>query len=83
MHAPDSGPYLWGDVRSLTLDTVGFAEALLEDKKVAVMPGEALGVPGYIRLGYISDDVATLREGIRRIIEFGDAYAAHAAAGKR
>jgi aspartate aminotransferase len=65
------------------LDTVGFAEALLEDKKVAVMPGEALGVPGYIRLGYISDDVATLREGIRRIIEFGDAYAAHAAAGKR
>jgi aspartate aminotransferase len=47
------------------------------------MPGEALGMPGYIRLGYISDDVATLREGIRRIIEFGDAYAARAAAGKR
>ena len=83
MHAPDSGPYLWGDVRSLTLDTVGFAEALLEDKKVAVMPGEALGVPGYIRLGYISDDVATLREGIRRIIEFGDAFVAHKAADRR
>jgi aspartate aminotransferase len=83
MHAPASGPYLWGDVRSLTLDTVGFAEALIEEQKVAIMPGDALGVPGYIRLGYISDDVATLREGIRRIIEFGDAYAAHAAAGKR
>lgn len=83
MHAPDSGPYLWGDVRSLTLDTVAFAEALLEDKRVAVMPGEALGVPGYIRLGYISDDVATLREGIRRIIEFGDAFAAHEAADRR
>jgi aspartate aminotransferase len=76
MHAPASGPYLWGDVRSLTLDGVGFAEALLEKKQVAVMPGEALGVPGFIRLGYISDDVATLRDGIRRIIEFGDAYAA-------
>jgi aspartate aminotransferase len=76
MHAPASGPYLWGDVRSLTLDGVGFAEALLEEKQVAVMPGEALGVPGFIRLGYISDDVATLRDGIRRIIEFGDAYAA-------
>jgi len=83
MQAPDSGPYLWGDVRSLTLDTVAFAEALLEEKRVAVMPGEALGVPGYIRLGYISDDVATLREGIRRIIEFGDAFAAHEAADRR
>jgi aspartate aminotransferase len=83
VRAPDSGPYLWGDVRSLTLDTVGFAEALLEDKNVAVMPGEALGEPGHVRLGFISDDVATLREGIRRIIEFGDAFAARVAAGKR
>ena len=72
MHAPASGPYLWGDVRSLTLDTVGFAERLIEEKNVAIMPGDALGVPGFIRLGYISDDVATLRDGIRRIVEFGD-----------
>jgi aspartate aminotransferase len=83
MHAPASGPYLWGDVRSLTMDTVGFAEALLEEKRVAVMPGEALGVPGFIRLGYISDDVPTLREGFRRIIEFGEAFAAHEAADRR
>jgi aspartate aminotransferase len=76
MAAPDSGPYLWGDVRRLTQDTVGFAEALLERKRVAVMPGEALGVPGFIRLGYIADDVATLREGIRRTIEFGNAFPA-------
>jgi aspartate aminotransferase len=76
MQAPASGPYLWGDVRSLTLDTVGFAEALLEEKKVAVMPGDALGVPGFIRLGYIADDVATLCDGVRRVIEFGDAWAA-------
>jgi aspartate aminotransferase len=73
MHAPASGPYLWGDVRRLTMDTNGFAERLIEQKKVAIMPGDALGVPGFIRLGYISDDVSTLREGIRRIIEFGDA----------
>ncbi|GAB3428255.1 aminotransferase class I/II-fold pyridoxal phosphate-dependent enzyme [Massilia solisilvae] len=75
MHAPASGPYLWGDIRSLTMETVAFSERLLEDKRVAVMPGDALGVPGYIRLGYISDDVATLEEGIRRIIAFGDGYA--------
>jgi len=75
MHAPASGPYLWGDVRSLTLDSVGFSEALLEARKVALMPGDALGVPGFIRLGYISDDVATLCEGIRAVIEFGDMWA--------
>jgi aspartate aminotransferase len=72
--APASGPYLWGDIRAITHDAVAFSEALLEQQRVAVMPGDALGVPGYIRLGYISGDVATLREGIRRIVAFGDAY---------
>jgi aspartate aminotransferase len=74
MASPASGPYLWGDVRALTDDTVAFAEALLESRKVALMPGEALGVPGYIRLGYISDDVATLGEGIARLVAFGESY---------
>jgi len=76
MPAPASGPYLWGDVSSLTLDTIAFAEALLEQKRVAIMPGDALGVPGFIRIGYISDDLDVLREGLRRIVEFGDAMAA-------
>lgn len=76
MHSPDSGPYLWGDVRALTGDTVAFAEALIEEEKVAIMPGDALGVPGHIRIGYISDDVATLLEGVRRVIAFGDRRAA-------
>jgi aspartate aminotransferase len=79
MASPASGPYLWGDIRALTHDSAGFAEALLDQAKVAVMPGDALGVPGYIRLGYISDDVATLAEGVGRIIAFGDAMAGGAA----
>lgn len=74
MPAVASGPYLWGDVHRLTLDTLAFSEALLEHEKVAVMPGEALGVPGFIRIGYISDDEATLLEGVRRIIAFGNRY---------
>jgi aspartate aminotransferase len=76
MQAPASGPYLWGDIRRMTMDSIGFSEALLAAQEVAVMPGDALGLPGFIRLGYISDDVATLREGIRRIIEFGGAWSA-------
>ncbi|HWJ95653.1 MAG TPA: aminotransferase class I/II-fold pyridoxal phosphate-dependent enzyme, partial [Telluria sp.] len=74
MPTPASGPYLWGDIRAITHDTVGFSEALLEQQRVALMPGDALGVPGFIRLGYISDDVATLTEGVRRIIDFGNAF---------
>jgi aspartate aminotransferase len=37
------------------------------------MPGEALGAPGHIRIGYISDDVDTLRRGVQAIIGFGNA----------
>lgn len=72
MHCPQSGPYLWGNVSRLTIDTIGFAELLLEQEKVAIMPGEALGISGYIRIGYISDDVATLRHGVEKIIQFGN-----------
>jgi aspartate aminotransferase len=76
MRSPESGPYLWGDISALTTDTVAFAEQLLEQEKIAVMPGEALGVAGYIRLSFISDDADTLREGVKGIIRFGDRYAA-------
>ncbi|HWW72163.1 MAG TPA: aminotransferase class I/II-fold pyridoxal phosphate-dependent enzyme [Duganella sp.] len=73
MHSPASGPYLWADVSALTMDTNALAERLLAERSVAVMPGEALGAPGHIRLGYISDDVATLRRGVLAIVEFGNA----------
>lgn len=74
MEAPDSGPYLWGDIRALTQDSIGFADALLEHGGVALMPGDALGIPGFIRIGYIADDLATLREGVLRIVAFGERY---------
>lgn len=83
MHAPASGPYLWGDVRALGCDTVDFAERLIEEERVALMPGDALGVPGFIRIGYISDDHATLMEGVQRIITFGDRVATRAATQAR
>ncbi|HEY4542144.1 MAG TPA: aminotransferase class I/II-fold pyridoxal phosphate-dependent enzyme [Noviherbaspirillum sp.] len=75
IRSPHSGPYLWGDVSALTMDTLAFAEAMLEQEKVAVMPGEALGVQGHIRLSFISDTEETLCEGMARIIRFGDNFA--------
>ncbi len=78
MRSPASGPYLWGDVSALACDTVAFAERLLAERRVAIMPGDALGMPGWIRIGYISDDVATLERGVRAIIDFGNAMARRA-----
>lgn len=75
MHSPESGPYLWGDISALTDDTLAFVEALLEHEKIAVMPGDALGVPGWIRLSFISDTTDMLREGVAGIIRFGDRVA--------
>lgn len=75
MQRPASGPYLWGDVSALATDTRAYAEAMLEEEKVAVMPGEALGAQGHIRLSYISDSVETLRAGIEGILRFGNRHA--------
>ncbi|MEJ7805587.1 MAG: aminotransferase class I/II-fold pyridoxal phosphate-dependent enzyme [Telluria sp.] len=69
---PDSGPYLWLDVRKLHYDTAAFAEQLLNRYHVAIMPGEALGCPGWVRIGYISDAIDTLRRGVALLLRFGD-----------
>jgi aspartate aminotransferase len=68
---PQSGPYLWCDIRALKVNTIEFAEQLLAKHKVAVMPGDALGQPGFIRIGFIADDVNTLRLGVAAIIGYG------------
>ncbi|MFP4635853.1 MAG: pyridoxal phosphate-dependent aminotransferase [Nitriliruptoraceae bacterium] len=49
-------------------DTLQLAEVLLEEAKVAVVPGEAFGAPGYVRISYaLGDD--DLAEGLDRIGE--------------
>jgi aspartate aminotransferase len=58
---------LGGELAGRTVDTtLELAEVLLEEAKVAVVPGEAFGAPGYARLSYaLGDD--DLAEGIERI----------------
>jgi aspartate aminotransferase len=48
--------------------TLELAEVLLEQAKVAVVPGEAFGSPGYARLSYALSD-ADIEEGIGRIAD--------------
>ncbi len=54
-------------IRALGLaDDVAFAEHLLEQAGVAVVPGSAFGAPGHVRLSYATD-LDSLREAIGRI----------------
>ena len=47
-------------------DTVELAALILEEAEVAVVPGEAFGTPGYLRLSYALGD-EDLVEGVSRI----------------
>ena len=46
-----------------------FAQALLEEPRVAVTPGEAFDAPGFVRISYATS-MENLREGSRRLLEF-------------
>jgi aspartate aminotransferase len=71
---PSGAFYLFPDVRELLAaggfaSTNDFAQALLEEARVAVTPGEAFEAPGFIRLSYATS-MEQLREGSRRLLEF-------------
>lgn len=83
LRRPDSGPYLWLDVRALDCDSSAFAEQLLDRYRVAVMAGDALGCPGWIRIGFIADDVETLRRGVTLLLRLGDEVYAERDATRR
>lgn len=48
--------------------TEEFAKALLETRFVSLVPGEAFGTPGFLRISYAASE-KNLREGIARMRE--------------
>ena len=46
--------------------TLDLAAALLDEAKVAIVPGEAFGAPGYARLSFATSD-EDIEEGLQRI----------------
>jgi len=58
--------------------SLDFADALLEESRVAVTPGEAFDAPGTIRISYATS-MDNLREGSRRLLEFVGKHAPQAA----
>ena len=71
----DVGDVLSADGFRTSLD---FADALLEEARVAVTPGEAFDAPGFIRISYATS-MDHLREGSRRLLEFVARHAPQAA----
>jgi aspartate aminotransferase len=72
--------YLFVDVSDvLSVDglrtSTDFAQALLDEARVAVTPGEAFDAPGFVRISYATS-MDTLREGSRRMLEFVQKHAA-------
>jgi aspartate aminotransferase len=71
---PAGAFYLFVDISdALSVDGIRtsaeFAQALLDEARVAVTPGEAFDAPGFLRLSYATS-LDTLREGSRRLVEF-------------
>lgn len=76
--APKGAFYILLDVRPLLgreykgmmmTDSVAFAQALLEDAQVSVVPGEPFYARGYVRLSYATGE-ERIMEALRRIAQF-------------
>ena len=83
---PAGAFYLFVDVSAvLSADgyptTTELAQALLDESRVAVTPGEAFDAPGFVRISYATS-MENLREGSRRLLEFVSAHAPRASAGR-
>ncbi len=84
---PEGAFYLFVDVSEFLspdgLRTTGqFAQALLDEARVAITPGEAFDAPGFIRISYATS-LAELKRGVDRIISFVHAVEQKAAATAR
>jgi aspartate aminotransferase len=71
---PAGAFYLFPDLRAVIAETGfsssnEFAQALLDEARVAVTPGEAFEAPGFVRMSYATS-MENLREGCRRLLEF-------------
>jgi aspartate aminotransferase len=66
---PDGAFYLFPNISQLGLSSMEFAEMLLEQQQVAIIPGIAFGVDTNVRLSYATD-IETIKKGCDRISKF-------------
>lgn len=70
MERPQGAFYLWPDVREMIegkfSDDIAFAEFILREAGVAILPGSAFGAPGYLRICFAPSE-NEIREGFEKI----------------
>ena len=73
MIAPRGGMYLMLDIRKTGLSGIEFANRLLDERSIAVMPGESFGdsAAGHIRVAMTIAD-ARFGDALRGLCEFGE-----------
>ena len=72
---PQGAFYAFVDVRACGMDCDRFSRMLLDEERVAVVPGTAFGSEGagFVRLSYAGDG-RELREGVRRMRAFAERH---------
>jgi aspartate aminotransferase len=63
---PDGAFYLYINISEVSSDSMTFSKELLAEQGVAVVPGVAFGLDGYIRLSFATS-IEIIRDGISRI----------------
>lgn len=66
---PQGAFYLFVNIAKTGLSSVEFCNRLLEEAKVATVPGKAFGMDDHIRLSYATD-LATIDKGLERLTAF-------------
>jgi aspartate aminotransferase len=66
---PDGAFYLFINIKKFSNDSMKFCADLLESKGVALVPGLAFGMEGYVRLSFATS-MENIKDGINRIKEF-------------
>jgi aspartate aminotransferase len=61
--------YLFPNISSFGLKDVDFCSRLLDQEKVAAVPGSAFGAEGYLRLSYATSD-EIIQKGVTRLAKF-------------
>jgi aspartate aminotransferase len=63
---PKGAFYCFVNISSIGSDTLKLSDRLLDEARVAVVPGEGFGSPGYIRLSFATS-MKNIKEGLDRI----------------
>lgn len=66
---PQGAFYVFPNIASFGMDSLTFAQRLLEERHVAVVPGVAFGNDRCVRLSYACS-MGNIEEGVRRMAEF-------------